>query len=80
MAIVHLVRHGRATGGWDVDPDPGLDDVGIAQAASLADRFAPLGARPIITSPLRRCRETAVPLAVRWELTPRVDSLVTVVL
>ena len=28
MARLYLVRHGRATGGWDVDPDPGLDDVG----------------------------------------------------
>jgi len=77
MAIVHLVRHGRATGGWDVDPDPGLDDVGTAQASSLADRLGPLGGRPIVTSPLRRCRETAVPLATRWDITPTVDPLVT---
>jgi broad specificity phosphatase PhoE len=77
MAVVHLVRHGRATGGWDVDPDPGLDDVGLAQAAGLADRLAPLAVQPIITSPLRRCRETAVPLAARWALTPTVDPLVT---
>lgn len=77
MAIVHLVRHGRATGGWDVDPDPGLDDVGTTQASSLADRLGPLGARPIVTSPLRRCRETAVPLATRWGVTATVDPLVT---
>ena len=29
MATVRLVRHGRATGGWDADPDPGLDAVGL---------------------------------------------------
>ena len=78
MAVVHLVRHGRATGGWDVDPDPGLDDVGVEQARRLVDRLArPLGARPIVTSPLRRCRETAAPLATRWGGGADVEPLVT---
>ena len=76
MAVIHLVRHGRATAGWDIDPDPGLDDVGIEQASRLADRLGPLGTRPIVTSPLRRCRETAVPLATRWRLTPDVEPMV----
>jgi broad specificity phosphatase PhoE len=76
MARVHLVRHGRATAGWDVDPDPGLDDVGVAQAVELAARLAPLGRRPILTSPFRRCRETAAPLAQRWGVTPDVAAAV----
>jgi len=69
MATVHLVRHGRATGGWDADPDRGLDDVGVAQAAALAERFGPLGngacagVPALVTSPMRRCRETADALA-----------------
>jgi broad specificity phosphatase PhoE len=79
MATVRLVRHGRATGGWDADPDPGLDDVGVVQAAMVADLLAPLrdGDRPhLVTSPLRRCRETATPLAARWGIEPVVEPLV----
>lgn len=79
MARIRLVRHGRAAGGWDADPDPGLDDVGAAQARALRDVLvAELGgARPaIVTSPLRRCQETAVPLAVAWGVTPVVEPRV----
>ena len=80
MATIRLVRHGRATGGWDADVDPGLDDVGVVQAAALADVLAPLaGAGPphLVTSPMRRCRETAAPLAARWGSAPVVEPLVT---
>jgi broad specificity phosphatase PhoE len=79
MAVVRLVRHGRATGGWDADPDPGLDDVGRAQASALAEHLAPLvdGATPrLVTSPFRRCRETAGPLAERWSIAAVVEPLV----
>ena len=29
MTRVYLVRHGRAAAGWDTDPDPGLDALGV---------------------------------------------------
>jgi broad specificity phosphatase PhoE len=80
MATVRLVRHGRASGGWDADPDPGLDEVGRVQAEALADLLAPLrvGDLPhLVTSPLRRCRETAAPLAARWGIEATVEPLVT---
>jgi broad specificity phosphatase PhoE len=77
MVNVQLVRHGRATGGWDADPDPGLDDLGRAQAAALADRLAGLADAPLlVTSPLRRCRETAEPIAARWGVDVLVEPLV----
>jgi len=66
MPRLHLVRHGRATGGYGDDPDPGLDELGRAQAAAAAEVLAPLGPIPIITSPLRRARETAGALEARW--------------
>lgn len=66
MTRLYLVRHGRAAAGWDADPDPGLDDLGQMQAADLAARIEPLGPLAIISSPLRRCRETAVPLSTAW--------------
>ncbi len=79
MTRVYLVRHGRAAAGWDDDVDPGLDTVGMAQAAALADRLAPLGADAapaLVTSPLRRCQETAAALARRWAVTAVVDATV----
>jgi broad specificity phosphatase PhoE len=67
---VHLVRHGRAAAGWDTDPDPGLDDLGREQAAATASRLAGLAStgveHAVVTSPLRRCRETAGFLLERW--------------
>jgi broad specificity phosphatase PhoE len=76
VARLHLVRHGRAAAGWDSDPDPGLDDVGRAQAAAAAERLAPLGPLPILCSPLRRTRETAVPLEAAWDTAAVIDARV----
>jgi len=66
MPRLYLVRHGRATGGYGADLDPGLDELGSAQAATMADRLAPLGPIPLLSSPLRRARETAGALEERW--------------
>ena len=71
-ARVYLVRHGRASAGWDTHLDPGLDDLGRAQAVAMAERLdgmvvAAHGATlPIVSSPMQRCRETAAPLADQW--------------
>jgi broad specificity phosphatase PhoE len=74
---LYLVRHGQAAAGWGADHDPGLDDVGRAQAAAVADALAPLGPLPIVVSPLRRTRETALALADVWPtVTPVVDPAV----
>ena len=73
---MHLVRHGRASAGWNTDPDPGVDDLGRSQAQAVAERLHPLGPLPILSSPLRRCQETAVPLAQAWGVVPVVDAAV----
>ena len=78
MSRLVLVRHGRAAAGWGDDLDPGLDDVGRAQADAMADTVtaslpAPL---PIIVSPLRRTRETAAALEARWNVAATVDPAV----
>jgi broad specificity phosphatase PhoE len=81
LSQVYLVRHARPSSTWGggVD-DPGLDDLGIAQAHSAADRLLslPAGERPraIVSSPLRRCRETAQPLADALGLPVQIDPLV----
>jgi broad specificity phosphatase PhoE len=76
MTRLHLVRHGRAAAGWDTDPDPGLDEIGQRQAVSVADRLASVGPLAIFTSPLRRCRETAVPLSQRWGIDVQIEPAV----
>jgi len=76
VTTLHLVRHGRASGGWDDDPDPGLDDLGRHQAQRVAARLATLGPLDVWTSPLRRCRETSAVLAAAWGVEPLVEPAV----
>jgi broad specificity phosphatase PhoE len=73
---LYLVRHGRAAAGWDTDPDPGLDDIGQRQATAVAVHLAQFGPLPILTSPLQRCQETAVPLATHWGVVPQIEPAV----
>ncbi len=64
MARIRLVRHGEAAAAWGgSDADPGLSDTGRAQAQAASVKLAAAEPARIVTSPLRRCRETAAPLA-----------------
>ena len=63
MALIHLVRHGRASAGWATDPDPGLDELGQNQAESVAELLGGMGPLQVLSSPLLRCRETAAAFA-----------------
>ena len=76
MTRLYLVRHGRAAAGWDTDPDPGLDEIGRQQAAAVALRLAPLGPVAVLSSPLRRCRETAAALTEMWDVEARIEPAV----
>jgi len=73
---LYLVRHGRAAAGFGESRDPGLDEVGRKQAEEVAQQLAPLGPLPILTSPLRRARETAAPLAQLWNVQPIIEEAV----
>jgi len=86
MNRIRMIRHGRPASTWgDSDPDPGLDPAGAEQARAVAGRLLalPEGERPsrVVSSPLRRCRETAQPLAdalgVPVEIDPRVGEIPT---
>ncbi|PZR31042.1 histidine phosphatase family protein [Caulobacter segnis] len=86
MGLVHVIRHGKPASTWGgADDDPGLDGLGLEQARAVAREIAalPPGARPrrVVSSPLRRCRETAAPLAemlgVAVEIDPRVGEIPT---
>lgn len=76
MTILRLVRHGRAAAGWSGQHDPGLDDVGRAQADAVAATLAPCGPLPVVVSPLRRTRETAAAFERVWGTEARVDVAV----
>lgn len=76
MVRLYLVRHARPAGTFAEARDPGLDATGLAQAEALADRLGPLGPLPIVTSPLRRTRETAAPLELCWRRSARIEPAV----
>lgn len=78
MPKLYMIRHGEAASGWDADMDPGLSDKGRAQSEAVAREIETRVGRklPLISSPLRRCRETGDPLAALWNATARIDPRV----
>jgi broad specificity phosphatase PhoE len=73
--LVHFVRHGEsvsnaAPGAMALPGDQGdrLTDRGFEQARQVAEALADLGATRVLTSPLRRARETAEVIAERLDL------------
>jgi broad specificity phosphatase PhoE len=67
MPTLYFIRHAKPAASWGEDPDPGLDVTGSEQARSTADALARRASSlAILTSPLRRCRETAQPLEALW--------------
>ena len=86
MTRLYLIRHGKPAAVWgEADDDPGLDAVGVAQAQAARDYLMglPPDLRPsrVVSSPLRRCRETAAPtaqaLGVEIEIDPGVGEIPT---
>lgn len=63
-----LVRHGRPDEAADDAADPGLRADGREQAAAVAALLAQEPVTHVVSSPLRRARETAAPLAQRLSL------------
>jgi broad specificity phosphatase PhoE len=66
---IFLVRHGEAAAGWGQSSDPGLSELGLRQAEEVAEALLPrLSAdTALLSSPLARARETAIPLAEALE-------------
>lgn len=64
MKRLFLIRHAEPATAWGADdPDPGLSERGYAQAVAAVDALLGLRPKVVVTSPMRRCRETAAPLA-----------------
>lgn len=76
MTRIYLIRHGRAAASWSEDADPGLDDLGISQAEQAATRLIDYAPLDIISSPLKRALETAMPLCRHSQCEPAIESRV----
>ncbi len=76
MARIYVVRHGKAEAGFGENMDPGLDSLGHAQAAAVAEKLKGVGPCAILSSPLRRAQETAAPLAKLWSKMPVIEHAV----
>src|SRR5580700_2942894 len=86
MSRVYLIRHAKPSATWGGDDDdPGLDELGHSQAKRAAEALLALPPehRPtrVVSSPLRRCQETARPFAqaigARLEIDPAVGEIPT---
>lgn len=79
MTTLLLLRHGRSTANTagvlaGRTEGVGLDEVGLAQARTVAERLSELTFSTLVTSPMRRCRQTLEPLARATGLDPVVDD------
>jgi broad specificity phosphatase PhoE len=78
---VYLIRHARPSDTWGGGAkDPGLDHLGATQAQAVARRLlsAPPAERPsrVVSSPLRRCIQTAKPFAEALSVQVEIDPLI----
>ncbi len=73
MTRIYLVRHGRAAASWSEDADPGLDELGIAQARQAAIWLQDHTPLAVVSSPLKRALETAAPLCEQLQCLPRLE-------
>ena len=80
MSTFYLIRHGatdfigRALSGWT--PNVHLNTEGQKQARTLADRLAHVQFHRVISSPLERTQETALPLAKQQGLQITIEHAV----
>ncbi|GGB58627.1 MULTISPECIES: histidine phosphatase family protein [Henriciella] len=57
--MIWLIRHGEAAAGWGDADDPGLSGLGRKQAFHAADILRSAPVTRAISSPMKRCQQTA---------------------
>ncbi len=77
MPRILLVRHGQAAGTYTDDMDPGLSELGLQQAGAVADQLTSEMPMALISSPLKRARETAEPLRQMHDAEIRVEDRIS---
>lgn len=68
------MRHGKTGMIWHPDSDLGLNETGTKQACKFAQKFSTKNPTQIICSPLKRARESALPLSAVWKTNIIYDS------
>jgi broad specificity phosphatase PhoE len=73
---IFLVRHGEAAAAWGQDPNPGLSALGAQQAVAAAQLLLPRldDSVKLVSSPLQRAQETAIPFSDALGLEVSVDK------
>jgi phosphoserine phosphatase len=75
---VYVARHGETTwnlaGRYQGRRESELSPLGVRQALALAEAMSALGARRVLSSPLRRCTATAQPAAERAGVPVEIDD------
>jgi probable phosphoglycerate mutase len=71
---IYLVRHGEANSPWSEAKNAGLSETGRRQVDRVAEEFASLRPLHMISSPMRRARETAQPLGRLWAAPALIDE------
>lgn len=75
---VYMVRHGETdwnrAGRYQGQRESSLTEIGILQAEALGRAFSVLQVKRVISSPLRRCTETALPVACGHGLPLETDA------
>ncbi len=78
MTRLFLIRHGEPEAAWGGDADdPGLSPAGRAQANEAAVALAVLRPTAIVSSPMKRCRETAAPFEEKTGVVARIERAVS---
>lgn len=79
--MITLIRHGEAAAKWGDHPNPSLSEQGRAQAEAVGRALSGNIVSQILTSPMKRCQETALPLyqalKLQAQITPEVSEIPT---
>jgi broad specificity phosphatase PhoE len=73
---IYIVRHGEAASSWGESADPGLSELGLAQAQTAASTLAALpgSGLQLLSSPLLRAQETAKASSEKLGLAVAIDD------
>ena len=77
MKII-LIRHGEAASSWEKSADPGLSDLGKAQAEECSNellKIKNINSYSLISSPLTRAKKTSEPLSKKINIPVSINPL-----
>ena len=70
---IYLVRHGEAAQSWATASDSPLSGLGKKQADLVATGFSG-SVLSLVTSPMLRARQTAIPLSHKWDTDVHIED------